>query len=169
MKQSLVLFLFVISGLAAIAQTPNKVQQPPPKWDIYLGYGLTRVGSSNLTPTFNSMGGVVQFQTTFSVTWSLLSGSYGTISSTGLYHATTGYFQAQVQPEPQLDETHMLANVVFHINLGKRAKVGNVEVRGPDPAEANRLLHSTRSLRATASGASLKTGKPYTLIATCNV
>ncbi len=76
--------------------------------------------------------------------------------------STAGYFQAQVQPEPQLDETRMLANVVFHVNLGKRAKVGNVEVRGPEPAEANRLLHSTRSLRATASGASLKTGKSYT-------
>ena len=61
-----------------------------------------------------------------------------------------GYFQAQVQPEPQFDETHMLANVVFHVNLGKRAKLGNVEVRGPEPAEANRLLHATRSLRATA-------------------
>src|SRR6266571_2290366 len=27
--------------------------------------------------------------------------------------STAGYFQAQVQPEPQLDETRMLANVVF--------------------------------------------------------
>jgi outer membrane protein insertion porin family len=73
-----------------------------------------------------------------------------------------GYFQAQIQPEPQFDETHMLANVVFHVNLGKRARVGNVEVRGPEPAEANRLLNATRSLRATARGASLKPGKSYT-------
>src|SRR5215469_5344150 len=78
------------------------------------------------------------------------------------FFASAGYFQAQVQPEPQFDETHMLANVVFHVNLGKRAKVGNVEVRGPEPAEANRLLHDTRSLRATARGASLKPGKSYT-------
>jgi len=66
------------------------------------------------------------------------------------FFVSAGYFQAQVQPEPQFDETHMLANVVFHVNLGKRAKLGNVEVRGPEPAEANRLLHATRSLRATA-------------------
>jgi outer membrane protein insertion porin family len=52
--------------------------------------------------------------------------------------------------------------VVFQVNLGKRAKVGNVEVRGPEAAEANRLLHATRSLRATAKGASLKPGKSYT-------
>jgi hypothetical protein len=75
---------------------------------------------------------------------------------------SAGYFQAQVRPEPQFDETHMLANVVFRINLGKWAKLGNVEVRGPEPAEANRLLHASRSLRAAASGASLKTGKSYT-------
>src|SRR5262252_9030303 len=65
------------------------------------------------------------------------------------FFVSTGYFRAQVQPEPQFDETHMLANVVFHVNLGKRAKIGNIEVRGPEPAEANRLLHATRSLRAT--------------------
>ena len=75
---------------------------------------------------------------------------------------SAGYFQAEVQPEPQFDETHLLANVVFHVNLGKRAKVGTVEVRGPEPAEANRLLHATRSLRAAATGASLKPGKSYT-------
>lgn len=78
------------------------------------------------------------------------------------FFVSSGYFQAQVQPEPQFDETHMLANVVFRINLGKRAKLGNVEVRGPEPAEANRLLHASRSLRAAARGASLKTGKSYT-------
>src|SRR5258708_15594063 len=78
------------------------------------------------------------------------------------FFVSSGYFQAQVQPEPQFDEIRMLANVVFHINLGKRAKVGDVEVRGPEPAEANRLLHATRSLRAAASGHSLKTGKSYT-------
>ena len=78
------------------------------------------------------------------------------------FFVSSGYFQAQVQPEPQFDETRMLANVVFHVNLGKRAKVGEVEVNGPEPAEANRLLRATRSLRAAASGASLKTGKSYT-------
>jgi outer membrane protein insertion porin family len=77
------------------------------------------------------------------------------------FFISAGYFRAQIQPEPQFDETHMLANVVFHINLGKRAKVGSVEVRGPQSSEANRLLHATRSLRATARGASLKRGKSY--------
>lgn len=78
------------------------------------------------------------------------------------FFVSQGYFQAQIGPEPQFEETRMLANVVLHVNLGKRAKIGDVEVRGPEPAEANQLLHATRSLRATASGASLKIGKSYT-------
>ena len=77
------------------------------------------------------------------------------------FFISTGYFLAQVQAETQFDESHMLANVVFQINLGRRAKIGNVEIRGPDPAEASRLLHSTRSMRAMATRSSLKRNKPY--------
>jgi outer membrane protein insertion porin family len=78
------------------------------------------------------------------------------------FFVSAGYFQAQVQPEPQFDETHMLANVVFHIDLEKRAKLGSVEVHGPEPGEANRLRRAARSPRAAVTGASLKPGKPYT-------
>jgi outer membrane protein assembly factor BamA len=78
------------------------------------------------------------------------------------FFVSGGYFQVRVQPEPQFDKIHMLANVVFHVGLGKQAKIGKVEVRGPAPNEADRLLHTTRSLRATARGGSLKPGKSYT-------
>jgi outer membrane protein insertion porin family len=78
------------------------------------------------------------------------------------YFVSAGFFQAQVQAQSQIDEAHMLANVVFDIILGKRAKVGNVEIQGPEPGEADRLRRATRSLWATATGASLKPGKPYT-------
>ena len=78
------------------------------------------------------------------------------------FFVTAGYFQPQIQPQPQFDEAHKVANVVFHFDLGRRAKVGNVEIQGAEPTEANRLLHATRSLRATAKGASLKPGKSYT-------
>lgn len=75
---------------------------------------------------------------------------------------SAGYFQADVQVESKFDETYMLANVVFHINLGRRAKVGNVEIRRPEPDEARRLLRAARSLRAAATRAALKPGKSYT-------
>jgi outer membrane protein insertion porin family len=75
---------------------------------------------------------------------------------------SAGYFEARVAPESQFDEGHLLANVVFHIDLGKRAKLGAIEIQGADPGETDRLLRAARSLRATATGASLKPGKPYT-------
>ena len=78
------------------------------------------------------------------------------------FFISVGYFQAQVRTEPQFDEGHMLANVTFHVTLGKRAKIGNVTVRGPESNEASRLVRATRSLRALATGAALKPGKPYT-------
>jgi outer membrane protein insertion porin family len=75
---------------------------------------------------------------------------------------SAGYFEGQVQPEVQFDGSHMLANVVFHIDLEKRAKLGEVQITGTEPGETERLLRASRSLRATATGASLKPGKPYT-------
>jgi len=77
------------------------------------------------------------------------------------FFVSAGYFQAQPQAQSQIDEAHMLANVVFAADLGKRAKLGNVEIQGPEPGEADRLLRATRTLRATVTGESLKPGKPY--------
>jgi outer membrane protein insertion porin family len=78
------------------------------------------------------------------------------------FFVSQGFFEVQVRPQLQLDEVHLLANVDFHIDLGKRAKIGTTTVVGPPPQEASRLVHKTRSLRAWIGGASLKPGKPYT-------
>jgi outer membrane protein assembly factor BamA len=78
------------------------------------------------------------------------------------FFVSAGFFQAQVQAQSQIDEAHMLANVVFAVDLGKRAKLGNIEIQGTEPGEADRLRRATRSLWATATGASLSPGKPYT-------
>lgn len=73
-----------------------------------------------------------------------------------------GFFQAKVHAEPHLDDTHELVNVSFVVELGKRAKISAVNIEGTDPAEADRLERSTRSLRARLTGGLLKPGKPYT-------
>ena len=78
------------------------------------------------------------------------------------FFVSEGYFQARVRAQLQVDEVYMLANVMFAADLGKRATLGNVQIRGLEPAEADRLRRATRSLRASATGASLKAGKPYT-------
>jgi outer membrane protein insertion porin family len=72
-----------------------------------------------------------------------------------------GYFQAKVQTDAQLDEPNQLANVTFNVNLGKRAKIGRVQIQGSSPQENAHLLHSVRSLRAMLTRSSLKNGRPY--------
>ncbi len=75
---------------------------------------------------------------------------------------SSGYFQAQVRTEPHLDQKSLLANVIFHVNLGPRAKIGKLEVSGAPPQQDARLEHDAKSLRATVTGASLKPGKKFT-------
>ena len=78
------------------------------------------------------------------------------------FFISSGFFQAQVQVDPHLDQQHLLANVTFHCKLGPRAKIGKLEVTGAPPKEEARLEHDAKSLRATLTGASLKPGKKFT-------
>jgi len=78
------------------------------------------------------------------------------------FFRTNGFFQAKVSTDTKLDEDHRLANLTFRVELGKRAKIGTLTIRGADPAETAKLLHSVRTLRTSVTGASLKPGKPYT-------
>lgn len=73
-----------------------------------------------------------------------------------------GYFAARVQAEVQPDDAHQLVNIAFHADLGRRARIGKVEIQGATPAETSRLMHSVRSLRARFTGGLLKPGKTYT-------
>ena len=73
-----------------------------------------------------------------------------------------GYFQSQIQSAIKIDDAHQLVNVSFAVRLGKRARIAEVEIQGTDGAEASRLLHSTRTIRARLTGGLLRLGKPYT-------
>ena len=73
-----------------------------------------------------------------------------------------GFFQASVKTESAIDDQHTLVNINFGVNLGKRARIGNITIEGADSAETARLLHTIHSLRARPSGGLLKSGKPYT-------
>src|SRR5579862_2719529 len=78
------------------------------------------------------------------------------------FFARNGYFQSDTESETEIDDAHQLVNVVFRVQLGKRARVGGIEIQGTNEAETARLLHSMRSLRARLTGGLLKPGKPYT-------
>ena len=63
-----------------------------------------------------------------------------------------GYFQATVQTDSAIDDSHQLVNVTFTVDLGKQARVAKVSVVGPDPSESSRLLGSIKSMRARLTG-----------------
>jgi outer membrane protein insertion porin family len=86
-------------------------------------------------------------------------------AETALLHFFTGngYFLAGVETETKLDESHKLVDVVFHITLNRRAKLGRIEVAGVPAKEAALLERALRSFRARLKGASVKSGKPYDL------
>ena len=86
---------------------------------------------------------------------------------TGFFHRN-GYFQAEVNAQPVIDDAHQLVSVHFPVNLGKKARIASVDIEGTNNAETNRLLHSVHSVWARLSRGLLKAGKPYspTVIAT---
>jgi len=77
------------------------------------------------------------------------------------FFADHGYFQATVQTEVKTDDENQLTNIAFHVQLGKHARIGKVEIIGPPASEDQRLERTVRSLRARFTGALLKPGKPY--------
>ncbi|MGH9567415.1 MAG: POTRA domain-containing protein, partial [Candidatus Angelobacter sp.] len=73
----------------------------------------------------------------------------------------SGYFMATVEPELQTDSKLEIVNVLFHINLKRHAKFGDVIIQGTPAAEAQKLKSSLRSIRARIHGAYLKPGRSY--------
>jgi outer membrane protein insertion porin family len=72
-----------------------------------------------------------------------------------------GYFEAEVRPEVKVDQDHGLANVVFHVTLGRRARFGAVEIAGVPAQQAANLSHSLQTVMARARGAAIRPGKSY--------
>lgn len=75
----------------------------------------------------------------------------------------TGFFLATVEPELQTDRQHGLVNVLFDIDLKRRAKFGKIVLTGASETETKHLQRALHSWRARFRGASLKSGKPYSL------
>jgi outer membrane protein assembly factor BamA len=77
------------------------------------------------------------------------------------FFTNNGYFVTRVEGESKLDEAHQLADLVFHITLGRQAKFGRIEIAGLPAKDADSLQHALGSFRARLKGASLKPGKSY--------
>ena len=72
-----------------------------------------------------------------------------------------GYFHAQVDPETQIDRAHRLANIVFHVTLGRQAKFGVVDIQGAPPAETAELQKQLKGIWARLRGSAIHPGKTY--------
>jgi outer membrane protein insertion porin family len=75
----------------------------------------------------------------------------------------SGFFLAKVEPVVQTDTQHGLANVIFHITLGRRAKFGQVIVKGTTPQESEHLQRTLHSSMARLRGSAIRRGKTYKL------
>jgi outer membrane protein insertion porin family len=83
------------------------------------------------------------------------------IDSLTRFFAQQGYFAAHVAMESRLDEPRTLADIVYDVALGRRAKLGTIEITGPPPAEVAKLKSALHSLRARLRGVNLSEGKPF--------
>jgi outer membrane protein insertion porin family len=72
-----------------------------------------------------------------------------------------GYFRARVHSETQFDDANHLANITFHVDMGARARIGQLRISGTGPGEEAHLMHAVESWWARLSGGSMKPGKTY--------
>jgi outer membrane protein assembly factor BamA len=72
-----------------------------------------------------------------------------------------GYFEAEVHAETVVDSTHNLANVLFNTSLGRRAKIGDINLQGATPEETAYLRGKLRSTMARLRASSLKRGMTF--------
>jgi outer membrane protein insertion porin family len=72
-----------------------------------------------------------------------------------------GFFEAEVQTENQIDSAHGIANVVFRVVLGRKAKFASVELHGAPAGESAELEHKLTTIPARLRGAAVRPGKTY--------
>ncbi|HET7873727.1 MAG TPA: POTRA domain-containing protein, partial [Terriglobales bacterium] len=73
----------------------------------------------------------------------------------------TGYFEATVSPQVEIDKAQRVVNVIFHIDLKRRAKFGNVSIQGIPPEQAEKLQSGLRSWRMRLRRSHIKPGITY--------
>jgi outer membrane protein assembly factor BamA len=74
-----------------------------------------------------------------------------------------GYFLATIEPRIVSDPQHGIVNLIFHTQLGKRAKFGDVELRGADAQQAKLLQAKLTSFMARLRGSAIRKGKTFKL------
>jgi len=72
-----------------------------------------------------------------------------------------GYFESEVHAETVIDSTHNLVNVLFNTTLGRRAKIGQIQLQGASPDETAYLHGKLHSFMARLRASYLKPGMTF--------
>ncbi len=72
-----------------------------------------------------------------------------------------GFFQAEVNPEVQVDSPHAIANIFFRTRLGAKAKFGAIHIEGLPQESAARYQQKLTASRARLRGAAIRNEKKY--------
>ena len=125
--------------------------------------------SSFRAPTAGSpIRACYRFQTILRVARILPSISRTHKHSLSSFFKQNGYFESQVNPEVTTDADRGLVNVIFHVDLNRRAKFGKVILSGTPPDEEPKLQQALKSWRARLRGSAIRQGKSYSLRAIQN-
>jgi outer membrane protein insertion porin family len=72
-----------------------------------------------------------------------------------------GFFEAQVHPELKVDSRHGIVNVVFDVNLDRKAKFGEVSMEGAPDDEGSNLEHRLTTFFARIRGSAIRPGRQF--------
>ena len=72
-----------------------------------------------------------------------------------------GFFESEVHAETVIDSTHNLVNVLFNTTLGRRAKIGQIQLQGASPDETAYLHGKLHSFMARLRASYLKPGMTF--------
>jgi outer membrane protein insertion porin family len=77
------------------------------------------------------------------------------------YLQSSGYFLSNVETSLENHPQDGIADVIFHVTLGQRAKFGRVIITGTTPQESNFLRGKVHSIMARLHGSAIRPGKTY--------
>ena len=77
------------------------------------------------------------------------------------YFRQHGYFEAEVRPEVQLDESHRIANVIFRCKMNDPARLREITFTGLSESQSAAMLERLHGLWARLKRVTLKPGQKY--------
>jgi len=72
-----------------------------------------------------------------------------------------GYFEAAATAQVEVDAANALANIAFHVTLGRNARFGSITIEDATPSDQAQLQHKLTTLMARLRGAGICPGKAY--------